>query len=73
MQFHLESDELNLLANLLMQRTTRNDEILEIWCWRATCAHLGTLEAVADLLAAEETAVLEGRGRARAGQCAEGN
>ena len=55
MQLHLETDELNLLANLLMQRSNpQNDEILDMVLARDLRFASDQLEAVADLLAAEK-------------------
>jgi hypothetical protein len=56
MQLHLETNELNLLANLLMQRSNpQNDEILEMVLARDLRFASDQLEAVADLLAAEKS------------------
>ena len=55
MQLHLETDELDLLANLLMQRSNlQNDELLEMILARDLRFDSDELEAVADLLADEK-------------------
>ena len=54
MQLHLEIDELNLLANLLIQRSSpQNEKLLEMVLTRNLRFDSDELEALADLLAAE--------------------
>ena len=55
MQLHLESDELNLLANLLMQRSSpQNEKLLEMVLARDLRFDSDELEQVADILADEK-------------------
>jgi hypothetical protein len=55
MQLHLEADELNLLANLLMLRSSpQNAKLLEMVLARDLRFDSDELEQVADLLAGEK-------------------
>ena len=56
MQLHLETDELNLLANLLLQKsgTGGYEDLLEMVMARDLRFAADELELVADLLAAEK-------------------
>lgn len=60
MQLHLETDELNLLANLLMQRSNpQNDKLLEMVMARDLRFDSDELEATAGLLADEKKSLKE--------------
>lgn len=61
MQLHLETDELNLLANILLQKAGRPyDALLEMVLARNLRFDCDDLETVSDLLAAERGS-LKGR------------
>ena len=54
MQLHFEADEINLLANLLMLRSSpQNEKLLEMVLRRNLRFDSDDLDALADLLAAE--------------------
>ena len=61
MQLHLETDELNLLANLLLQKsgTGAYEELLEMVMARDLRFDGDELEQVADLLATEKKSLKE--------------
>lgn len=65
MQLHLEPDELNLLANLLMKRgaaaqsQVQYDDLLEMVLGRNLSFDADEFERLADLLAAEERRLIE--------------
>ncbi len=60
MQLHLETNELNLLANLLMQHTSpQNDKLLEMVLARDLRFDSDELQATAVLLAAEKKCLKE--------------
>ena len=61
MQLHLETDELNLLANLLLQKsgTGAYEELLEMVMARDLRFDGDELEQVADLLAVEKKSLKE--------------
>jgi hypothetical protein len=60
MQLHLVTDELNLLANLLMQRSSpQNEKLLEMVLARDLRFDSDELEQVANLLAAEKKSLKE--------------
>lgn len=66
MQLHLETAELNLLANLLLQKsgTSAYDELLEMVMVHDLRFDSGQLELVANLLAAEKRSLKEEVARA---------
>jgi hypothetical protein len=58
MQFHLETDELNLLANVLLEQgPQRNNELLEKVLARDLRFDSGELEQTADLLAGKKSSL----------------
>ena len=61
MQLHLETDELNLLANLLLRQsgTGVSEDLLEMVLARDLRFDSDELEAVADLLSAEKRKLKE--------------
>ncbi len=64
MQFHLETDELNLLANVLLEQDPRPyQELLNKVLARDFRLDAGELEQAADLLANKERALKEEIGR----------
>lgn len=64
MQLHLESDELNLLANILMQKSGKPYEgLLDMLLARDLRFDSDDLETVADLLAAEKRSLNENLSR----------
>jgi len=66
MQLHLETDELKLLANLLLQRsgTSAYDDVLEMVMAHDLRFDSGQLELVANLLGAEKRRLKEEAARA---------
>ncbi len=60
MQFHLETDELNLLANVLLEQDPRPyQELLNKVMARDLRLDAGELEQAADLLAGKKTSLKE--------------
>jgi hypothetical protein len=74
MQLHLETNELNLLANLLMERgaaarsQVQYDDLLEMVLGRNLSFDADEFERLADLLAAEERRLIEEVSRQPSGQ-----
>jgi hypothetical protein len=74
MQLHLETDELNLLANLLMERgaaaqsQVQYDDLLEMVLARNLSFDADEFERLADLLAAQERRLKQEVSRQPSGQ-----
>jgi hypothetical protein len=72
MQLHLETNELNLLANLLMERSAAQssatvDDLIEMVLARNLSFDTDEFERLADILAAEERTLKERVSRQPAG------
>jgi hypothetical protein len=59
MQFHLETDELKLLANVLLEDPAKNNELLTKVMARDFRFDAGELEQTAELLAAKKLSLKE--------------